>query len=160
MTTRTISGQFADPNSGGINGAVITVWAASRFSSDPVFEDAPPSGVADFTANAAVAFGKPGGWRIDVDAFTDYWVLDTYNGHAYWTFNGGNADLVPVSSMQETLAYNGDGTIHTVTETATGAVTTYTYNTDGTVATESRLLNGVTTLRTFVYSGGNLVGVS
>lgn len=71
----------------------------------------------------------------------------------------GDALLVPLSSMKETITYNGDGTVNTVTETVSGAVTTYTYNSDGTIATESRVLGG-TTLRTFTYSGGNLVGVS
>jgi YD repeat-containing protein len=71
-----------------------------------------------------------------------------------------SSTYVPVSAMQETVTYNGDGTVNTVTETASGAVTTYTYNTDGTPATEARLLGGVTTTRTFTYSAGNLVGVS
>jgi hypothetical protein len=66
----------------------------------------------------------------------------------------------PLSSLQETITYNADGTVNTVTETATGAVTTYTYNPDGTPATESRVLGGVTTTRTFSYSGGNLAGVA
>jgi len=67
---------------------------------------------------------------------------------------------VPVSSLREVITYNGDGTVNTVTETGSGAVTTYTYNSDGTPATESRLFGGVTTLRTFTYAGGNLVGVA
>lgn len=67
---------------------------------------------------------------------------------------------VPLSSLQETITYNSDGTVAAVTETTSGAVTTYTYNSDGTVATESRILNGVTTTRTFTYSGGNVVAVS
>lgn len=71
----------------------------------------------------------------------------------------GDALLAPLSSMKETITYNSDGTVNTVTETVSGAVTTYTYNSDGTVATESRVLGG-TTLRTFSYSGGNLVGIS
>ena len=72
--------------------------------------------------------------------------------------NGTYAPLGP--SVAETITYNGDGTVNTVTETATGAVTTYTYNTDGTPATESRVQNSVTTTRTFGYSAGNLVSVS
>lgn len=74
--------------------------------------------------------------------------------------SGLDSKFTPVSSMRETITYNGDGTVNTVTETASGAVTTYTYNTDGTPATESRLLGGITTTRTFTYSGGNLVGVA
>src|SRR5690242_11288001 len=35
-----------------------------------------------------------------------------------------------ISSPRQSITYNADGTVNTVTETATGAVTTYTYNTD------------------------------
>lgn len=73
---------------------------------------------------------------------------------------GLSGTYAQLSSLQETITYNTDGTVHTVTETVSGAVTTYTYNTDGTPATESRVLGGVTTLRTFSYTSGNLVTVS
>lgn len=71
-----------------------------------------------------------------------------------------NAAYRTVSSAKQTITYNADGTVATVTETDTGAVTTYTYNADLSPATESRLLSGVTTLRTFTYVSGNLTAVA
>lgn len=66
----------------------------------------------------------------------------------------------PRSSAPQTVTYNADGTVATVTENDTGAVITYTYNTDLTPATESRVLSGVTTTRTFTYTSGNLTAVA
>lgn len=53
------------------------------------------------------------------------------------------------------IAYNGDGTVASVTEN--GVTTSYTYNGDGTVATDVR--DSVT--RTYTYDGsGNLTGIT
>lgn len=76
------------------------------------------------------------------------------------TLAQANAAFAPLSSLQETIAYNSDGTVHSVTETVSDAVTTYTYNSDGTIATEVRVLAGVTTTRTFGYTSGNLTSVA
>lgn len=61
---------------------------------------------------------------------------------------------LPLLADPETITYNGDGTVATVT--VQGVTTTYTYNADGTIATEVRA--GVT--RTYTYTGGNLTSVS
>ena len=106
-------------------------------------------------ANPVLALGEPG-------YATDTKVQKTGDGVTAWNSlaANGSTTYAPISSLATVIAYNGDGSVNTVTETASGAVTTYTYNGDGTPATESRVLSGVTTLRTFAYSGGNLIGVS
>ena len=54
----------------------------------------------------------------------------------------------------QTIAYNTDGSVQSVTEN--GVTTTYTYNTDGTIATDTR--NGVT--RNYGYTDGNLTSIT
>lgn len=53
----------------------------------------------------------------------------------------------------QTITYNTDGSVATVTEN--GITTTYTYNTDGSVATDAR--QSVT--RNYTYTNGNLTGI-
>lgn len=60
----------------------------------------------------------------------------------------------PVLTAPQTVTYNPDGTVATVT--IAGAVTAYTYNPDGTVATETR---GATT-RTYTYVSSRLTEVA
>lgn len=62
-----------------------------------------------------------------------------------------DAALFPAS---QTIAYNDDGSVQSVTEN--GVTTSYTYNTDGTVATDTR--NGVT--RNYGYTNGNLTSIT
>jgi YD repeat-containing protein len=58
----------------------------------------------------------------------------------------------------QSITYNPDGTVATVTEN--GVTTSYTYNTDGTVATDTRTVNGVTTTRNYGYTSGNLTSIT
>lgn len=84
----------------------------------------------------------------------------TKNGSPLLSQSDAAGTYSPISSAKVTITRNPDGTVATVTETDTGAVTTYTYNTDGTLATEARVLGGVTTTRTFTYTSGNLSAVA
>ena len=58
----------------------------------------------------------------------------------------------------ETVTYNPDGTVATVTKA--GVTTSYTYNGDGTVATDTRTVGGVTTTRNYGYTSGNLTSIT
>jgi hypothetical protein len=87
MTTRRIAGQFATPGSGGANGAAINVYEASRFASDPAFDDGAPDAAPPYlTIKASSAFGMPGGWRGFVDTSLEFWVQTSYGGHSYWNY--------------------------------------------------------------------------
>ncbi|UKA69596.1 hypothetical protein [Arthrobacter sp. FW306-06-A] len=69
-----------------------------------------------------------------------------------------NATYAQAFSNTQTIAYNADGSVQSVTEN--GITTTYTYNTDGTVATDTRTINGVTTTRNYGYTNGNLTSIT
>lgn len=69
-----------------------------------------------------------------------------------------NATYASAFSDAQTITYNTDGSVATVTEN--GVTTTYTYNPDGTVATDSRTVNGVTTTRNYGYTNGNLTSIT
>lgn len=58
----------------------------------------------------------------------------------------------------QSITYNTDGSVATVTDN--GITTTYTYNTDGTVASDSRTVSGVTTTRNYGYTNGNLTSIT
>ncbi|TQJ60470.1 YD repeat-containing protein [Arthrobacter sp. SLBN-83] len=58
----------------------------------------------------------------------------------------------------QTIVYNTDGSVQSVTEN--GITTSYTYNSDGTVATDSRTVNGVITTRNYGYTNGNLTSIT
>lgn len=61
-------------------------------------------------------------------------------------------------AASQSITYNSDGSVATVTEN--GVTTSYTYNADGTVATDSRTVNGVTTVRNYGYTNGNLTSIT
>lgn len=86
--------------------------------------------------------------NVEVDLATNYDKLDAHTHSG--TYVPGDPTLA--------IAYNGDGTIASVAETAAGTTitTTFTYNTDGTIHTSTRL--GVT--RTYTYVSGNLTAVA
>jgi len=71
------------------------------------------------------------------------WVHRTHDNHTY----------APVFSAAQTITYDGNGNVQTVTEN--GFTTTYTYNPDGTVDTDTRA--GVT--RKYTYTNGNLTKI-
>lgn len=59
----------------------------------------------------------------------------------------------PVFPAAQTITYDGNGNVQTVTEN--GVTTTYTYNADGSVDTDTR--QGVT--RKYTYTDGNLTKI-
>lgn len=69
-----------------------------------------------------------------------------------------NATYASAFAASQTITYNTDGSVATVTEN--GVTTSYTYNSDGTVATDTRTVNGVTTVRNYGYTNGNLTSIT
>jgi len=153
-----------------VQGGVAVSWLTADANSRYSFTCDSPGVVVDFGAGAQVLYANEvPGLAIAAGGATNT-AIDTHLGgnatNLIATVAGkldstvASSTYGPLSALQETMTYNTDGTVNTVTETASGAVTTYTYNTDGTPATEARLLGGVTTTRTFTYSAGNLVGIA
>lgn len=68
-----------------------------------------------------------------------------------------NATYAGAFPNTQSISYNADGSVATVTEN--GVTTSYTYNSDGTVATDTRTVSGVTTVRNYGYTNGNLTSI-
>lgn len=68
--------------------------------------------------------------------------------------DGMSAAYASAFPATQTITYNPDGSVATVTEN--GDTTSYTYNADGTVATDTR--RGVT--RKYGYDNGNLTTIT
>lgn len=85
MTTYTKSGSFGWAG-GGKGGAVVDLWAASRFTGPPAENDAPPAGNPDAgPVTTGVNFGNPGAYLIDgIAVAQDYYVRVQYGGNTYW----------------------------------------------------------------------------
>ena len=133
--TLTKSGSFLWAG-GGKNGAVVDLWLASRFSSQPAEDDPPPPGVPDAgPVTTDISFGGPGAYTIDVTVVADYYQRAIYNGVSYWGFVpagtiGGN----PVTSGGSAVVWTTGGTFTPDTTnlfTGTGAVLLFLPNQPG-----------------------------
>jgi hypothetical protein len=84
--TYTKSGSFGFAG-GGKSGAIVDLWAASRFGSLPPAEDqAPPSGSPDAgPVTTSTVDGNPGAFYITgITVVQDYWIRVQYGGKTYW----------------------------------------------------------------------------
>ena len=123
MTTYSKSGSFGWAG-GGKAGAIVDMWLASRFSSQPSQNQAPPSGSPDAgPVTTGPEYGNPGAFTVsDIATIADYYIRVQYGGQTYWSACSAN-DLTgaPVASgVSEVL---GDETsIHVVNNTTTPTV--------------------------------------
>ena len=118
MSTYIASGSFGWAG-GGKAGAVVDLWATSRFASPPSEGSAPPVGNAD--AGPVVtgdAFGNPGAWMItNVATVQDYYVRVQYGGVTYW-------GSVPSGTLSgQSGGGGGGGAVSSVSADGTGTVT-------------------------------------
>lgn len=93
-----------------------------------------------------------------VPATTDGLVKSLLQNPASDTARELTATYVGSFPDAQSITYNGDGSVATVTEN--GITTSYTYNGDGTVAADSRTVDGVTTTRNYGYTNGNLTSIT
>ena len=71
---------------GGKNGAIVDLWAASRFMSPPQENSSPPSGTPDAgPVTTATTFGGPGAYTLTPPSVQDYYVRVQYGGFTYWS---------------------------------------------------------------------------
>lgn len=85
MTTYTKSGSFGWAG-GGKSGAIVDLWATSRFGSFPIQGQAPPTGSPDAgPVTTGSDEGNPGGYLLTgIPSVQDYYVRIQYGGTAYW----------------------------------------------------------------------------
>lgn len=72
---------------GGKNGAIVDLWATSRFSHPPAENSAPPdSNPPDAgPVTTGVNYGGPGAYTItDIPSVQDYYQRVQYGGNSYW----------------------------------------------------------------------------
>jgi hypothetical protein len=99
MTTYSKSGSFGWAG-GGKGGAIVDLWAQSRFGSPPAENAAPPSGSPDGgPVTTGTAYGSPGAFTVTVTTIQDYYLRVQYGGQSYWSAVAAN-DLAgaPVAS--------------------------------------------------------------
>lgn len=95
---------------GGLDGATISAYKASRFGTAPAYDAAPPAGGADAgPVTAGEPFGGAGTWQLTVPTTEDYWIAAVYNGHTAWEF-------------RPAATFNTDATVGDVTNSAPGDV--------------------------------------
>ena len=86
MTTYSKSGSFGWAG-GGKSGAIVDLWAASRFGVYPPAENsAPPSGSPDAgPVTTGVEYGSPGAYLITgIPTVQDYCIRIQYGNQTYW----------------------------------------------------------------------------
>lgn len=85
MTTYSKSGSFGWAG-GGKSGAIVDLWATSRFAAPPAENEAPPSGSPDAgPVTTGEGFGNPGAYLIEnIAVAQDYYVRIQYGGNTYW----------------------------------------------------------------------------
>jgi fibronectin type III domain protein len=85
--TYTKSGTFGWAG-GGKAGAIVDLWAVSRFSGLPTENQAPPAGAPDAgPVTTGPEFGSPGAFFIaDIPLVQDYYIRIQYAGLTYWGF--------------------------------------------------------------------------
>lgn len=113
MTTYTKSGSFGWAG-GGKSGAVVDLWATSRFAGMPAENQAPPGGSADAgPVTTGEDFGNPGGYFISgIATAQDYYVRVQYGGNTYWgacpegTLGGAGGGASSPTVVATAFAYN------------------------------------------------------
>lgn len=85
---------------GGKSGAIVDMWAASRFGTPPGENSAPPSGSPDAgPVTSGTNFGGPGAFTITgIPNQVDYYLRVQYGGNTYWTEIAGNSLVGAVST--------------------------------------------------------------
>lgn len=86
MTTYAKQGYFGYAG-GGKSGALVDLWAASRFAGFPVQNQAPPSGNPDAgPVTSGENYGGPGAFLVTgIPSEVDYYVRVQYGGNTYWS---------------------------------------------------------------------------
>jgi hypothetical protein len=140
MTTYSKTGSFGYAG-GGKSGAVVDLWATSRFTGPPAENQAPPGGSPDAgPVTTGPTFGNPGAWIITgITTIQDYYVRVQYGGNTYWgfcaagTLGGGTGDGWP--TVNGTGAGNltaqtgaGDTVGYNLTDQGTGGISLQTTN--------------------------------
>lgn len=71
---------------GGKSGALVDMWAATRFTTPPVFGSAPPDANPPDAGPVVTGdnFGSPGGYTIVVPSVQDYYIRSQYAGYTAW----------------------------------------------------------------------------
>ena len=85
MASFTKSGSFGWAG-GGKNGAIVDMWASSRFAGPPAENQAPPGGNPDAgPVTTGANFGNPGAFVITgITTAQDYYIRIQYGGNTYW----------------------------------------------------------------------------
>ena len=122
MTTYSKSGSFGWAG-GGKGGAIVDMWAQSRFGSPPAENAAPPSGSPDGgPVTTGTAYGSPGAFTVTVTVIQDYYLRVQYGGQSYWSAVPAN-DLAGAPVASGVTDVTGDETsIHVVNGTTVPVV--------------------------------------
>lgn len=86
MTTYNKSGSFGYAG-GGKAGAIVDLWATSRFSAFPVQNEGPPDGNPPDAGPVTTGsdFGNPGGFNVTgITTIQDYYIRIQYGGQTFW----------------------------------------------------------------------------
>ena len=111
--TLTKSGSFGWAG-GGKSGALVDLWATSRFAGMPAENQAPPSGSPDAgPVTTGENFGNPGAYLISgIATAQDYYVRVQYGGNTYWgacpsgTLGGSSGSGSSPTVVAVAFAYN------------------------------------------------------
>ena len=131
MATYSKSGSFVWAG-GGKSGAIVDLWATSRFSNPPTENSAPPAGGADAgPVTTGTSFGSPGAYTITgIPTVQDYYVRVQYGGNTYWGIcpagtltgvssgGGGGAVTSVFTRTGDVVANTGDYTVSQITGAA------------------------------------------
>ena len=126
--TITKTGAFAWAG-GGKNGAIVDMWAASRFATAPGLNSTTPDGNPPDAGpvTTGTSFGGPGAFRLTVPSVQDYYVRVQYGGAVYWStcpagsLSGGSgaSNVIRIVSAPYT-AISGDVVLVTTGASAIG----------------------------------------
>lgn len=102
----------------GVNSVPVSAWRASRFSAQPAYNDAPPSGSADATATTGTGTGMAGSFMIQLPSLEDYYLQFNHSSINYWKFVSASRylDGLPFGTSPAPAGTLGIGT----TETSSG----------------------------------------
>lgn len=98
MTTFSYAGSFIDSGAG-VNGATVSAYKASRFSTPPIKDANPPVGAADATATTDSDYGSDGAFVLEFPTPESYYIVVTHSGVKYWQGPVYGASLADVAGL-------------------------------------------------------------
>ena len=120
MSTYSFWDTFSITGIGGINGANVYGWKASRFGSEPAYNDPPPSGSADVgPVLTGDTYGGDGAYTIALPTREAYYIQIIYNGNTWWRL----ANATQLADGAAVTEYNLTGTLGNTVVTGSGAQT-------------------------------------